>query len=319
MTWRFKGASHQVDVGYRFRGHRDELEVASLKLKTPSGEASFDGDDLPTAPMGLIPHWATSVLKWLITTEEIPALPVSRKDVKTIEDLSYFPILESRPYAFSPIRTRPRRTYDPVQEIADPEGSHVPMVLANASFEGGPVWDALKRDIDGFGKQSGLFESIEVRRLGPSQSDPFQLLLRIGRTIVNLVDVGYGVSQALPIVVDCLRAGRGRTLLLQQPEVHLHPKAQSELGSFLAALTKQAGKRFLIETHSDYLVDRIRMDIRDQKYGLQPEDVSLLYFERGAAGIEIHRLNLDKLGNIVNAPSGYRKFILEEERRFLGI
>ncbi len=193
------------------------------------------------------------------------------------------------------------------------------MVLANLSFEGGPTWDALKRDISGFGKESGLFDSLEVRRLGPSQSDPFQLQLRIDGTTVNLVDVGYGVSQALPIVVDCLRAVHGRTLLLQQPEVHLHPKAQAELGSFLAVLAKREKKRFLIETHSDYLVDRIRMDIRDKKHGLKPEDVAFLYFERVAGEVRIHRLNLDEQGDIVDAPPGYRKFILQEERRFLGI
>src|SRR5881396_1662040 len=75
----------------------------------------------------------------------------------------------------------------------------------------------------------------------------------------NLVDVGYGVSQALPILVDTLqRPAADEVFLLQQPEVHLHPRAQAELGSFFVS---QAGKkrRFVIETHSDYLVDRVRM------------------------------------------------------------
>ncbi len=87
----------------------------------------------------------------------------------------------------------------------------------------------------------------------------------------------------------------------------------------MALLAKQQQKQFLIETHSDYFVDRIRMDIRDGKNGLQPEDVSLLYFERAKGTVKIHRLLLDKHGNIENAPAGYRKFILEEERRLLGI
>jgi predicted ATPase len=154
--------------------------------------------------------------------------------------------------------------------------------------------------------------------LGSSESDPFQIRLHIGGTTVNLIDVGYGVSQVLPIVVDSLRSKQGGTFLLQQPEVHLHPKAQAELGSFLGILAKQQDKRFVIETHSDYLVDRIRMDIRDKKNGLRPEDVSLLYFERRNGEAQIHRLELDEQGNIVNAPPGYRSFFLEEERRFLG-
>lgn len=60
------------------------------------------------------------------------------------------------------------------------------------------------------------------------------------------------------------------------------------------------------------------MDIRDKKGGLKPEDVSLLYFERRNGEAQIHRLELDDQGNIVNAPPGYRSFFLEEERRFLG-
>ena len=130
------------------------------------------------------------------------------------------------------------------------------------------------------------------------------------------MDVGYGVSQVLPII-DCLRGEEGETFLLQQPEVHLHPSAQAELGSFLGVLAKEQKKRFVIETHSDYLVDRIRMDIRDKR-GITPEDVSLLYFERRNGEAHIHELSLDDQGNILDPPPGYRSFFLEEERRFLG-
>ena len=316
MDWRMEGSGYRINVGYRSRG-----AVASLKVKTPSGEMSFDGDDLPEAPIGVIPYWAVSTLGWLLAQDEIAGLPFLREDVRAIEGLYHVTYgFGPRPYAFSPIRTRPRRTYDPVQEIRDPEGSHIPMVLANAAFEGGEAWKNLRQPLEKFGSQSGLYKRIEVRRLGSSESDPFQLQFQVGRRLsFNLTDIGYGVSQVLPILVESLRGGKRQSYLLQEPEVHLHPRAQAELGSFLASLAKQEKKRFLIETHSDYLVDRIRMDIRDGKNGLQPEDVSLLYLERGAETVKIHRLMLDKLGNIENAPPGYRKFILEEERRFLGI
>jgi len=210
------------------------------------------------------------------------------------------------------------RTYDPIKEIVDPEGGHVPMVLAGIRSRDKKSWQALRKALDDFGKASGLFSKVEVRRLGKSESDPFQLQVLIDGSTVNLVDVGYGVSQILPILVDCIRGDQKGTFLLQQPEVHLHPKAQAELGSFLGFLAREHGKRFLVETHSDYLVDRIRMDIRDRRNGLRPEDVSLLYFERQAGNVQIHQLVLDEFGNIKNAPPGYRSFFLEEERRFLG-
>jgi hypothetical protein len=224
-----------------------------------------------------------------------------------------------RPYAFAPIRTNPQRTYDPIKEIANPQGGHVPMVLASLRFRSTKEWSHLKKALSDFGRASGLFEEVNVRRLGDSEADPFQLQVEIGGALINLIDVGYGVSQILPILVDCLRGESGRLFLLQQPEVHLHPIAQAELGSFMVALAKTQNKRFLIETHSDYLVDRIRMDIREKKHGLRPEDVAFLYFEREAGEVRIHHLNLDDQGDIVNAPPGYRKFILQEERRFLGI
>jgi predicted ATPase len=160
---------------------------------------------------------------------------------------------------------------------------------------------------------------IEVRRKGNKLTDPFQVLLRVSGPPMNLVDVGYGVSQVLPILVDSLMAVPGQMILMQQPEVHLHPKAQAELGSFIGLLAKQDKKRFVIETHSDYLIDRVRMDIRDGKGGLSPKDVQILYFERHGPEVEIHPLEIDSGGNILGAPKGYRKFFLVEEKRFLGM
>lgn len=226
-------------------------------------------------------------------------------------------LFKSRPFAFAPIRTRPKRTYDPIKAAVSPEGEHVPLFLASSALRNSDNWQKLLAALEAFGRESGLFTKIDVRQLGQFESDPFQVQVHIGGEAVNLIDVGYGVSQILPIVVDCLRGESGGTYLLQQPEVHLHPRAQAELGSFLGVLAKQQEKRFVIETHSDYLVDRIRMDIRDKK-GITPEDVALLYFERKNGEATIHRLDLDDQGNILNAPPGYRRFFLEEERRFLG-
>ncbi|NQT39224.1 MAG: DUF3696 domain-containing protein, partial [Planctomycetes bacterium] len=149
---------------------------------------------------------------------------------------------------------------------------------------------------------------------------PFQVKLNFGgQPDFNLTDVGYGVSQALPIVVDIIRAEKGSTFLIQQPEVHLHPRAQAALGSLLIELAVAEKKRFIVETHSDYLIDRMRMDIRDSDK-LSPKDVQLLYFDRQEGSkVDIHSLELDKQGNIINAPAGYRDFFLREEHRFIGV
>jgi hypothetical protein len=221
-------------------------------------------------------------------------------------------------YAFAPIRTSPQRTYDPVSAEPKPEGSHVPMLLARLSHSGANAsWATLRSALKEFGFRSGLFEQIEVIRKGKKESDPFQIGVKSGGPTFNLVDVGYGVSQALPILVDTLQHSADKDVfLLQQPEVHLHPRAQAELGNFFA---RQAGKkrRFVIETHSDHLVDRVRMEVRRGR--LRPEDVSLLYFDRQKQGAMIHNLELAKDGTIVNPPVGYRQFFLDEERDLLDI
>ena len=224
---------------------------------------------------------------------------------------------ERRPVAIAPVRSKPRRTYDRRSEVPQPEGGHVPMILAALKSSNPKDWQELKESLREFGVESGLFKSIDIKRLGTKDSDPFQVRIKALGPAANLVDVGYGVSQILPVVVDCLTADRGQMLLMQQPEVHLHPRAQAELGTFLGHMVKRRRNRFMIETHSDYLIDRVRLDIRDGK-NLRPQDVSLLYCERNKIGVNVHRIEIDSRGNLLNAPPGYRSFFLEEEKRFFG-
>ena len=105
---------------------------------------------------------------------------------------------------------------------------------------------------------------------------------------------------------------------MQQPEVHLHPRAQAGLGSILCDVAA-SGQQLLVETHSDYLIDRVRADVRDKRTELKPEDVSILYFEREAGLGRIHSIELDENGNVTNTPEGYRQFFMDETNKFLGL
>jgi len=226
--------------------------------------------------------------------------------------------LGERPYAFAPIRTRPQRTYDPAKDVPRPEGTHVPMFLAKTYAKKSEEWVRLRQAMNAFGKASGLFQDVEIQRKGSKESDPFQVAIKGTGPAFNLVDVGYGVSQVLPIVVDAIRAAPGSILLLQQPEVHLHPKAQAELATFLCSLAKTQEKTFIIETHSDYFLDRIRLDLRDGSR-VTPEDVKVLYFEKKKGRVEIADMDFDANGNLLDAPASYRTFFLNEEKRMLGL
>ena len=112
----------------------------------------------------------------------------------------------------------------------------------------------------------------------------------------NINDVGYGVSQILPILVRILSPNISRHemsfSLLQQPEVHLHPKAQAEFSSLLVKLANKGNQSFIIETHSDYMIDRARIDII--RGNIRPEDVSLIYFEPKGNIVKVHNISFDK-------------------------
>ena len=216
----------------------------------------------------------------------------------------------------APLRSKPKRTYDPIREISSPEGEHIPMLLMRLERTDKSGWDALHDDLVAFGKTSGLFTDIALKRHGRQMSDPFQLQVKVrSGSRANVMDVGYGVSQSLPILVDVSKE-KGTTFLMQQPEVHLHPRAQAELSELLVNSFKRNGNRFLIETHSDYVIDRIR--ILTRRGVLDPDDVSILYFAPKGSEVEIHDISLDDDGNLQNVPLGYREFFIRESDRLLG-
>ena len=216
----------------------------------------------------------------------------------------------------APLRSKPKRTYDPIRETASPDGEHIPMLMMRLDRTDKSGWSALHDDLVEFGRASGLFSDIKVRRHGRQMSDPFQLQVKVrSGPRANIMDVGYGVSQSLPILVD-VRTEKECTFLLQQPEVHLHPRAQAELAGLFVESFKTHGNRFLVETHSDYIIDRVRILVR--KRHVNADDVSILYFEPKGSAVTIHSLTLDEDGNLQNTPKGYRDFFVKESDRLLG-
>ena len=223
--------------------------------------------------------------------------------------------------SLAPIRSKPKRTYDPIRGIPDPEGSEIPVTLMRLSGEKRD-WEDTHRKLIRFGKASGLFSDLTVKKYGESIGEPFQLQLEVRGFRSNIMDIGYGVGQILPLLVRLFypksdiknRRSSENHFLLQQPEVHLHPKAQAELASLLVKGIERDS--FLIETHSDYMIDRVRIEIR--RGNLSPDDVSLIYLEATKKGVKAHNISFDKEGNLKGVPKGYRDFFINESDRFLG-
>lgn len=228
-----------------------------------------------------------------------------------LSDVSKF----DSPLSISPIRTKPKRSYDEINQSFTPEGDHIPYLLARilseypSSKERRPLVSALET----FGKESGLFKEIVVKR--HKTGDPFRVMVTVAGRPATILDVGYGVSQALPVVVQSVLAAKERMLLIQQPEVHLHPRAQAALGSFFVDIVANAKKTMVIETHSDYIIDRIRQEVASGK--VAPEDVVFLYFEKKKIETTVFPMTLDRLGNLEGAPPTYREFFLRETMNLL--
>lgn len=309
---RYDSGSIVIELRYS-----ESWKTATLQVVSDGAEkiSNVPVDELPPPDMMSSQSiYITSTIEQLIFKMHEDIIKSDKGGSKT--NLSYhvraaFGMLPPIGFAGGPVRTRPLRTYDPTDATTHSEGAHVPSRMAQLSRTAPEEWERTKGEIDKFGNASGLFKEIEVRRLGRGDSDPFQINVSINGPRRNIVDVGYGVSQAIPIIFELATRSPEEIYMLQQPEVHLHPQAQAALGSYIISNLEASPGTIILETHSDYLIDRVRRHIRDGN--IKANDVSLLYFDRGDFSSEIHSIELSDSGDIISPPASYREFFLNEQ------
>jgi predicted ATPase len=123
------------------------------------------------------------------------------------------------------------------------------------------------------------------------------------RTPVALSNTGYGVSQVLPLIA-LLALSRPGIVLVEQPELHLHPRAQVELADLLLEFARQ-GHQLLVETHSEHLLLRLRARFARKQARLQPEDVRIFFVDKDKEGSKATRVELGDTGRLENWPAGF--------------
>ena len=166
----------------------------------------------------------------------------------------------------------------------------------------------------------GLTWKVEAKQL-----DDVHIELRVGRLpqrkrggardLVSLADVGFGVSQVLPVVVALLAADPGQLVYVEQPELHLHPKAQVSLAQALAAAAKR-GVRVVVETHSSLLLLGVQTLVAGGT--LPPDRVALHWFKRGKDGATtVTSADLDEAGAFGNWPEDFGDVDLQSESCYL--
>jgi predicted ATPase len=168
-------------------------------------------------------------------------------------------------------------------------------------------------------KLLALTSAVSAIRLNDAQIE-----LQVGRLpnlpskrqdYVNIADVGIGVSQALPVVTALLAARRGQLVYLEQPETHLHPRAQVAMAQVLAEAANQ-GVQVVAETHSSLLLLGVQALVAEGK--LSPNLVKLHWFKRDGAGVtHIESADLDEAGAFGEWPEDFDDVELKSQSRYL--
>ena len=203
-----------------------------------------------------------------------------------------------------PLREYPERYYvfsgNPSETVGK-SGSLLPDVL----FKNKAILARLNEKLRDFGLDYELripTVSEEEREL----QDVFALRLVDTTTKVSasIVDVGFGISQILPIIVQSMLS-RGRTLCIEQPEIHLHPALQAELATLLAECTqKPFENKFIIETHSEHLILRLQRLIRNGQFS--SDDLAVFYVNKMKEGTSCVPLRLNEEGDFIDEwPNGF--------------
>lgn len=151
-------------------------------------------------------------------------------------------------------------------------------------------------------QRTELFDQIQSNKL---KGGRFELMVKTkaNARFAALTDVGFGISQFLPIIIADLQLSDHSCLAVSQPEIHLHPKIQATFGNYLANQIKRTQKQYIIETHSEYLLNRIRLLLVTGE--LKPEDVRVLYFENDGVKSTVHDVEFATDGQVKGAPDSF--------------
>lgn len=225
----------------------------------------------------------------------------------------------SRIIYLGPVRQLARRDYvwsgRMPAHIGDDGGRAVDVLIASGVAQQGKPGSAgeagrIFREAEQWLKTLEIADGLQVRALGSSAR--YELLVKHRDAVVNLKDVGVGVSQVIPVVVAALFAKPGHIVIVEEPESHLHPLAQAKLAELLAKISAERGVQFIVETHSEHLFRRLQTLIARQE--VQPEQAALYFVERDGQAAKLRELHVDDFGRLTNWPDKFFGNALGETR-----
>jgi len=190
-----------------------------------------------------------------------------------------------------PLREMPRRSYTTDRPFVAQSGASTIAVLRS-----GEGLKEIRRAL----QDLGMASSINVRKLAPGFVAVTLQDSSSGR-LDNLADVGFGVSQVLPILATLATAESDTTVLIEQPELHLHPDAQGRLADVLISLARPKRLKLVIETHSEHMLLRLQRRVAEKI--IRSEELAIYFVDSG----KVKRASIDNYGRVDNSsiPKGF--------------
>ena len=238
----------------------------------------------------------------------------STKAEKFLRKFSFaFEELFSHVYYLGPARVHPQRHYhwtkthpenigrSGEEMIAALLSARVRQLKASKKEKGNTIEERISEWL----QKMDLAHSFSLEPTGSLDDNNYEVRIRKSpnSTEVTLADMGYGLADLLPLLVHCYYVPEGSTLILEQPGVHLHPKAQADIADLLIDVITERNLQILIESHSEHLLTRLQRRIAEEKIA---SNQTALYFCRNDGGVStIDRLDIDEFGNIKNWPDNF--------------
>ena len=202
----------------------------------------------------------------------------------------------------NPLSSNPKRIY--INKDSQSEYNKSDLEKFTNLITTNQISDATIKKFDEILKEYGIADGIEV--IDPKNLPVSELRVKIKNLVSNVSDIGYGASLQIPMLFEALMAEQkdGAIFIIEQPEIHLHPKLQAK---FIETLLKLGEKNnYIIETHSEHIVRMLQIISKNKFYNVSNQEIKILYFMRGEYKFEVTEHNLDSNGIMTEKfPSGF--------------
>lgn len=214
-----------------------------------------------------------------------------------------------------PLRCKPERDYPWNKtrpgDLGNDGGNVANVLMASALLKASDSEErVIVKRVSQWLARMGLAESLEVRQLG--RSTRYEVVVMRDGVTANLRDVGIGVSQVLPVLTLAYFAPSGSTVILEEPEIHLHPLAQSVLAELFVEANRERQVQFLVETHSEHLFRRMQTLMAGNK--TDADQCRMYFVEKADKGASLRNLEVDEYGRLHNWPEKFFGDALGETR-----